>query len=283
VTDSTQAVVLNGVPLVLLAAAYAAVTVAVVPALWRDRGTTHPLDWAVVLVFPAIAFAAGVFGVLVFIERRSLGGHSWFALAATLAACLPVLPILVRWRERAFLARGVSRSLVAEERASSRDRELAAVSEISVALSRARLPLDVARPLAAHVASLLRVGFVGVVLVDEEGRDAHGVYAESAGKPAAWWTEMTVDLRMEPSGIARAYFDEAPVTVYEVAESSLVSPRLAAEVGARSGAWVPMVTEERVVGVRTGGARGPASGCSRGGAGVRAAAVGSRACRSARA
>ncbi|HET7450631.1 MAG TPA: GAF domain-containing protein [Gaiellaceae bacterium] len=248
-TDATQAVVLNGVPLVALAAAYAAVTVAVVPALWRDRGSTHPLDWAVVLVFPAIAFTAGVFGVLVFNERRSLGGHVWFALAATLAAFLPVLPILVRWRERAFLAGGVSRSLVAEERASSRDRELAAVSQISVALSRARLPLDVARPLAAHVAKLLRVGFVGVVLVDEEDREAHGVYAELSGKPAVWWTETTVDLRTEPSGIARAYLDRAPLTVYDVEASSLVSPRLAAIVGARSGAWVPMVTDERVVGV----------------------------------
>ena len=138
--SATQAVVLNGVPLLLLAAAYAAVTGAVLPALWRDRGGAHPLDWAVVLVFPAIAFAAGVFGVLVVDERRPLGGHIWFSLAATLAAFLPVLPILLRWRERAFLARGVSRSLVAEERASSRDRELAAVSEISVALARARLP-----------------------------------------------------------------------------------------------------------------------------------------------
>jgi PAS domain S-box-containing protein len=249
VTDATQAVVLNGVPLVLLAAAYAAVTVAVVPALWRDRGAAHPLDWSVVLVFPAIAFSAGVFGALAFLERRPFGGHVWLSFAATLAAFLPVLPILVRWHERAFLARGVSRSLVAEERASSRDRELAAVSEISVALSRARLPLDVARPLAAQVAKFLRVGFVGVVLVDDEGREAQGVYAEAAGEAAEWWPETRIDLRMEPSGIARAYFDRAPVTVHDIERSSLVSPRLATLVGARSGAWVPMITEERVAGV----------------------------------
>jgi PAS domain S-box-containing protein len=249
VTDATQAVVLNGVPLVLLAAAYAAVTVTVVPALWRDRSAAHPLDWAVVLVFPAIAFAAGVFGILVFLERRPLGGHVWISLVATLAAFLPVLPILIHWRERAFIARGISRSLVAEERASSRDRELAAVSEISVALARARLPLDVARPLTAHVARLLRVGFVGVALVDEDGREAQGVYAESSGKPAAWWSGTQVDLRGEPSGIARAYFDAAPVTVYDIGESPLVSPRLATLVGALSGAWVPMISEERVVGV----------------------------------
>jgi PAS domain S-box-containing protein len=249
VSDATQAVLLNGVPLVLLAAAYAAVTVAVLPALWHHRGGTHPLDWAVVLVFPAIGFAAGVFGILAFLERRPLGGHVWLSFAATLAAFLPVLPILIRWRERAFIARGVSRSLLAEERATSRDRELAAVSEISVALARARLPIDAARPLAAHVAGLLRVGFVGVVLVDEDANEARGVYAEAEGKPADWWSGTTVDLLGEPSGIARAYFDAAPVTVYDVGESSLVSPRLASLVGARSGAWVPMISEERVVGV----------------------------------
>ena len=248
-TDATQTVVLNGVPLVLLTAAYAAVTAAVLPALWRDRRAAHPLDWAVVLVFPAIAFAAGVLGLLAFLDRRPLGGHIWLSFAATLAGSVPVLPILVRWPERAFLARGVSRSLVAEERASSRDRELEAVSEISVALSRARLPLDVARPLAGHVARLFRVGFVGVVLVDQDGTEARGVYAELSGMPATWWAETTVDLRGEPSGIARAYFEEAPVTVYSVEESALVSARLAALVGARSGAWVPMITEERVVGV----------------------------------
>jgi PAS domain S-box-containing protein len=248
-TEATKAVVLNGVPFVLLAAAYAAVTFAVLPALWRDRRVTHPLDWAVVLVFPAIAFSAGVFGILSFLERRGLGGHVWLSFAATLAAFLPVLPILVRWGDRAYLARGVSRSMVAEERASSRDRELAAVSEISVALSRARQPLDVARPLTAHVAKFLGVGFVGIVLVDEEGREAHGVYAESSGTPVPVWQEMTIDLRMEPSGIARAYFDQAPVTVHDVEQSSLVSPRLAALVGARSGAWVPMITDERVAGV----------------------------------
>ena len=102
-TDATQAVVLNGVPLLLLAAAYAAVSGAVLPALWRDRGGAHPLDWAVVLVFPAIAFAAGVFGALTVTERRPLGGHTWISLAATLVGFLPVVPILIGWRERAFL------------------------------------------------------------------------------------------------------------------------------------------------------------------------------------
>jgi PAS domain S-box-containing protein len=248
-SDATKAVLFNGVPLLLLAAAYAAVTGAVLPALWRDRANAHLLDWGVVLVFPGFAVASGIFGVLVIFERRTLGGHVWLVLAASLAALAPVVPILLRWRERALVASGVGRSLDAEQRASSRDRELAAVSEISAALVRARTPLDVARPLTAQVARLLGVGFVGVVLVSAEREEAQGLHAELAGAPAAGWAGMRTDLRNEPSGIASAVFDAAPVTVYDVGGSPLVSARLAKLVGACSGAWVPMIAEERVVGV----------------------------------
>ena len=57
-------------PLLLLAAVYGAVTVAILPILWRQRRQAHALDWAVVLVFPGIAFAAGVFGVVAIGEGR---------------------------------------------------------------------------------------------------------------------------------------------------------------------------------------------------------------------
>jgi PAS domain S-box-containing protein len=249
VNDSTQAVLFNGVPLLLLAAAYAAVTGAVLPMLWRDRKVSHPLDWAVVLVFPGVAIAAGIFGVLVIQERRPFGGHVWFSFAACVAALAPVVPILVRWRERALVARGVGRTLDAEERASSRGREIAAVSEISAALARARTPLEVARPLTAQVARLLAVGFAGIAVVSEDGAEAEGLYAEAGGEAAEWWLGVRTELRDEPSGIASAVFEAAPVTVYDVASSPLVSRRLADLVGAFSGAWVPMIAEERVVGV----------------------------------
>ncbi len=85
--------------------------------------------------------------------------------------------------------------------------------------------------------------------VSDDGDDATGLYAELNGADAAWWSEVRIDLRNEPSGIASAVFDAAPVTVYDVSSSPLVSPRLAALVGAQSGAWVPMIAEERVIGV----------------------------------
>jgi len=63
-------------------------------------------------------------------------------------------------------------------------RELEVVAELSNAFSRARSPLDVARPLVREVNSLLRVGFAGVVLVDDQRREATGVYAEVEGRSA---------------------------------------------------------------------------------------------------
>jgi PAS domain S-box-containing protein len=249
VSEATEAVLFNGVPLLVVAAAYAAVTGAVLPMLWRDRARAHRLDWAVVLVFPGIAIAAGIFGVLVIQERRPFGGHTWASFVACIAALAPAVLLLLRWGDRAFVARGMSRTLDAEERASTRGRELEAVAQISVALARARTPVDVARPLVAHVARLFGVGFVGVSLVSDDGEQAHGLYGEAGAKEASWWADTVVDLRDEPSGIASAVFDAAPVTVYDVDSSPLVSPRLVELVGARSGAWIPMIAEERVVGV----------------------------------
>lgn len=248
-SQATEAVLFNGVPLLLLAAAYAAVTGAILPVLWRERSGAHPLDWAVVFVFPGIAVAAGIFGVLVVHERRPFGGHTWFSFAASLVALAPAALLLARWRDRALVVGGIGRTREAEARVSVRDREIEAVAEISNALARARTPADAARPLVRQVTGLLGVGFAGVVVVADGGDEATGVYAELNGEPVAWWEQARIDLLNEPSGIASAVFDAAPVTVYDIASSPRISPRLAALVGAQSGAWIPMIAEERVVGV----------------------------------
>jgi PAS domain S-box-containing protein len=249
VSQATETVLFNGLPLLLLAASYAAVTVAVLPLVWRDRARAHPIDWAIVLVFPGFAMASGIFGVLVLRERKPLGGHIWLSFAAELLALLPALLLLARWRDRAFVVGGIGRTKEAQELVSARDRELGAVAEISNALGRAHDAAGVARPLVRQVASLLDVGFAGVSVIDEDSEESSGVYGELNGETAEWWAGMTVDLRNEPSGIASAVFDAAPVTVFDVASSTLVSPRLAMQVGAESGAWIPMIAEERVIGV----------------------------------
>jgi PAS domain S-box-containing protein len=249
VSQTTEAVLFNGVPLLLLAAAYAAVTGAILPVLVRQRAQAHPLDWAVLLVFPGVALAAGIFGVLVVHERRAFGGHVWLSFAASLVALAPAALLLARWRDRALVVGGIGRTREAEARISARDRELETVADISNALGRAGSPAEAARPLVRQVASLLAVGFAGVVAVSEDGEVATGVYAELSGEPAGWWGDVRVDLRNEPSGIASAVFDAAPVTIYDISSSPQVSSRLAAMVGARSAAWVPMIAEERVIGV----------------------------------
>jgi PAS domain S-box-containing protein len=249
VSQATEAVLFNGLPLLLLAAAYAAVTGAVLPHLWRDRARAHPLDWAIVLVFPGFALASGIFAALVLRERKPLGGHVWLALAAELLVLLPALLLLARWRDRAFVVGGIGRTKEAEERVSARDRELSAVAELSNALGRAHDLAGVARPLVRQVTALLGVGFAGVVVVSTDSGQGSGVYGELNGEPAEWWAGLTVDLRNEPSGIASAVFDAAPVTVYDVRSSTLVSQRLVKQVGAQSGAWIPMIAEERVIGV----------------------------------
>jgi PAS domain S-box-containing protein len=249
VSDATEAIVLNAVPFLVVAAAYAAVAAALVPALWRGRPTMHPLDRAVALIFPGIAGASAIFGALVVHERKPFDGHLWISLVAALVALAPALLLLASWGDRAFLIGGIGRTQAAEERVSARDRELAMVAEVSHALVRAGTATAVAQPLVRRVTEVLSVGFAGVVLVSDDGRLGEGVYAELNGEEAAWWRELTVDLRNEPSGIASAVFDAAPVAVYDVVSSTLVSPRLVKLVGATSGAWIPMIAEERVIGV----------------------------------
>jgi PAS domain S-box-containing protein len=249
VSEATKAIVLNAVPLLVLAAAYTAVAAALLPALWRGRRRAHALDWALVLVFAGIAAAAAIFGVLVVHERLAFGGHVWVSLGAILAALVPALLLFTRWRDRAFVVGGIGRAQDAEDRVLVRDRELEVVTEISHALVRAHTPAAVAQPLVRQVTGLLGVGFAGVAVVSDDGRLGEGVYAELDGREPGWWRDVRLDLRNEPSGIANAVFDAAPVAVYDLASSPLVSPRLAKLVGARSGAWIPMIAEERVIGV----------------------------------
>ncbi|HEY2325944.1 MAG TPA: GAF domain-containing protein [Gaiellaceae bacterium] len=246
--DALKAVIFNAVPLFLLAVAYAAVTVAVVPVLWRDRRRAHGVDWAMSLVFPAVATAAAVFGALVVHERRPVGGELWPALGATIVALVPALLLLLRWSDRDRLVGG-GQVWEAEQRASERDRELGVVSSLSPVLARARTVEDACRPLVRAVVELVAVGFAGVAVVSEDGEEAVGAYGERDGEPAPWWPEIRVDLRNEPSGIGSAVFDAAPVTVFDIASSTLVSPRLAEQVQAQSGAWIPMLADERVIGV----------------------------------
>jgi PAS domain S-box-containing protein len=248
VTESTRAIVFNAVPLALLALVYAVLAFSLLGALWRDRARAHALDWAFALVYPGIAIAAAILSGLVFADQRALGGHVWFSLAAIVTLIVPALALVILGRGR--IAAGGVGSGPADGRPSTITRlELEAVARVSTSLARAKSQAEVARPLVREVTGLLHVGFAGVVVMDETRTRAHGVYAELRGEPAPWWAELDMELRDEPSAIASAVFDAAPVTIFDVASSPFVNPRLRELTGAKSGAWIPIVAEERVTGV----------------------------------
>ncbi|MDQ3874606.1 MAG: GAF domain-containing protein, partial [Actinomycetota bacterium] len=64
-----------------------------------------------------------------------------------------------------------------------------------------------------------------------------------------WWRELRLDLDRKPSGIATAARERVPVPVPAVETSSVVNRTVAEAVGARSAAFVPMFSGERVLGV----------------------------------
>jgi GAF domain-containing protein len=182
-------------------------------------------------------------------SHKPLAGHVWSSFAALLVALVPALLFLARWRERSTVVLSGPRAREAEELVSVRGRELEAVAAISNALARTHDPYAAGRVLLDEVASVLGVEFTALAVIDESGKQASGLLARSEGRDLDWWREVRLDLINEPSGISSAYFDAAPVVVYDVGASSLVSPRLVAATGAKSGAFVPLIVEERVVGV----------------------------------
>ena len=249
VSAETKVVVFNAVPLFAVAVAYLAVAVAVAPRLLRERAGLTANDLAVGLIFPCIGISAAILGGVVLEDRNAIGGHLWLSFAATLIALLPALVFLARWGQRGDLLSGGARAREAEQLISARGRELEAVAAISDALARTTDPETAGRALLDEVGSVLGIEFTALALIDAEAEEARGLLARVAGADVTWWRDVRIDLRNEPSGIASAYFQAAPVVVFDCSASPLVSPRLVEAVGAKSGAFIPLIVEERIIGV----------------------------------
>jgi two-component system phosphate regulon sensor histidine kinase PhoR len=254
VSPESKVVFFNAVPLFVLAAGYLVVAAALAPQLWRERSRLRLADAALALIFPCIGIPLALFGVVVLDDRRPIGGHLWISFAASLLALVPVLLFLARLGERAELLTGGSRAREAEQLVSARGRELEAVATISDTLARTQDPEAAGRVLLDEVAAVLGIEFTALALVHEAEGEATGLLARDRGRDLGWWQDVRLDLRNEPSGIASAYFDAAPVIVFDCAVSPLVSPRLVGASGAKSAAFVPLVVDQRVVGVLVGAA-----------------------------
>ena len=229
-----KAVYFNAVPLFILAGAYLMVAAALAPTLWRERRRVSVTDVGLAAIFPAIGIAAGIFAAEVLHDRSPIGGHVWPAFVATLVALVPALIFLRRWSEPAGVVMSGARAREAEELVGVRDRELESVARIVNALARIKEPVDAARVLLDEVEGLIGTEFNALALVNQDEDEAVGLLARSGGEDVAWWSEARVHLHNEPSGIASAFFEAAPVSVYDCDSSPLVNPRLARTAGAKS-------------------------------------------------
>ncbi|MDX6468555.1 MAG: hypothetical protein QOF75_358 [Gaiellaceae bacterium] len=133
--------------------------------------------------------------------------------------------------------------------ARGRGRELESLRRIAGELARTPDVEGVARTLLDEIASLFEVAFVALAFVSDDAAEASGYLARSAGRDLDWWRDVRVDLEHEPSGIASAVYEAAGFAVYDVAGSTRVSSRLVAETGAKSAAFVPLISSDRVIAV----------------------------------
>jgi two-component system, OmpR family, phosphate regulon sensor histidine kinase PhoR len=245
----TEALFFNGVPLLLLAAVYLGITIALAPLVWSERERASALELAFLSLFPAVGVLTALLGSLVLASESALGGHVWISFATVLIACVPPAAVLSRWRERRQLVSGWFRAREAEQRATALDRNLDAVAVVSRALARAGDELAVAEALLAEVSSLLGVDLALLATVDQGRREARGLVGRRGQQVVEWWPETRIDLDREKSAIGKAVAERTAFAVEDVESSPIVSPRLARATRAKSAAFVPLLIDTRVVAV----------------------------------
>jgi PAS domain S-box-containing protein len=126
---------------------------------------------------------------------------------------------------------------------------LDSVASLSTSLSHADNPESIARALLHEVVTLLGVEYASLALISDDAKEATGLYALGERADNDWWNSVTIDLENEPSAVASCAFEAAPLTIYDVESSPRVNRRLAERVGAKSGAFVPLISGDRVIAV----------------------------------
>jgi PAS domain S-box-containing protein len=256
VDDRTQAVLFNAVPLLVLALLYLAATLALVPSLIRERRNLHDVDIVVGAIFPCIAIAAFGLCLTVLSESQPIGDRPVVAFAATCIAGVPAVVFLASRQDRALRLTGARRAALAETRSTERERELAAVSQLSRDLVRANSVEAVARALVEEVGPVLGVDLVALVLIESPGT-GRVVDARSDGKPVDWLVGEQFDLSGAPSGVATAISTGESLAIVDAQSSSRVSTRLVERTGMRSAAFVPLLVGGRPLGAIVAGSLTP--------------------------
>ncbi|MGH3072561.1 MAG: GAF domain-containing protein [Gaiellaceae bacterium] len=252
-----QAVLFNAVPLLILAALYLAVGVAIAPALWRERGRKREIGFATALMYPCIGLAATILAIAVLVDREPLGGNALAALAAIILGALPLAALTGSWGDRELFVAGVRRAREAEHRSTLRDRELAGVGRLSHRLLDAPEPNDVATLLLDELTEVFDLDLVNLVLIEEGGRSAEVLAARERGRDNPALIGQRIELDREPSGVNAAVREGTAFAVYDAETSAVVNRRLNAIAKAKSCVFVPVRAGDDVIGVVFGAVRRP--------------------------
>jgi PAS domain S-box-containing protein len=126
---------------------------------------------------------------------------------------------------------------------------LDSVASLSTSLSQAENPESIAVALLSEVVTRLGVEHASLALISDDAKEASGLLALGERADNDWWQSVTIDLENEPSGVASCAFEAAPLTIYDVESSPRVNRRLAERVGAKSAAFVPLISGDRVIAV----------------------------------
>ena len=238
---------LHAVPLLVLAGLYGLVSILLGLSLLRERRATW-LGVGIWLLFTVVAAISTLLAVLALAGHDPLEGEpSWLIVLSAVAIAVPGVILLVRGHERALLVTARRRVYEAETIATERGREAAAISRLSTALSSAQTGEDAALSLFDEVEALLGPDVLLLARVDDELGTAVGLAAR--GVDEAWWRSVELDLADEKGAIVSVVRERSPLAIYDAVTASNVNRVLADAVGAKSAAFVPLLSEDDVVGV----------------------------------
>ncbi len=137
-----------------------------------------------------------------------------------------------------------------------REHQLAAVAELSSALTLAGDRESIARTVLDTLNDLVDFDFSGLLLVNEDGSEARGLIGRAAGTDVDWFPSTRLDLENEMSGVRRAVETRALFTVEDAPGSPEVSAELVERAGLKSLVFFPLEGERRIVGVLAAGSTG---------------------------
>ena len=180
-------------------------------------------------------------------------GYLLLALAAAIFVVAVVLLVAYRRRRGRGDQAPTSTPEGAAEQSPPRRRRSSAADEpahsLSAGLARAPDATSVARTLLEEVVQLLGVEFAALAVIGEDAKEATGLLARANGEDVGWWRAVRIDLEHEPSAIASAAYEATPLTIFDVETSPRVNRRLAERVGAKSAAFIPVISGTRVLAV----------------------------------